>query len=71
MLSAGRDVERTVKGQRPPRLWIVLDRLPESHAEREDEADHEHADAPPDCLLTTPQAATFVPLDRRERSHGL
>ncbi len=71
MPPAGRNVKRPVGCDRQARTGVVVDRLPESHAEGEDEDDHEHPDAPPDRLLTAPDSAAFVPFDRREGPHGV
>ena len=64
-------MERTLGGDRPARPGIVLDRLTESDPEGEDQDDQEHADAPPDRLLTSTQPSALVALHGGEGAHGV
>lgn len=64
-------MERAVVRDGLTRPRIVLDRLPQCHADGEDQSHDENAHAPPDNLVAPPMAPTLVALGRVQCIHGL
>ena len=69
-ISAGRDPQSALESDRVAGLRIVVQRLSERDAEREDEEHERDPDSPPNQLFAATAPAAVTALDWAERAHG-
>jgi hypothetical protein len=64
-------VKRSLQRDRRPRVRVVVQGLPESDTQQEEQQRDADAEAPADKLLPAAATSALLTLDRREGRHGV